>query len=376
MNPRLLLASALAGSLLLAGVPAARAGGPRSAEDEGYWVPSLHAKPQGLIQLDLFEDGTAFAYNNNDTPLWYSSTGGVNWIPLPSPPSAGGTPRIDFSSPDLGYSMSGGTLFATTDRGFSWEKMGETPVPHARESDFAVTDDVYAVPGSDRVVAAGSGFYVDDGCPVEQKETLIWRSDDRGASWKVTRVAFPAGAQEVEFLDDRFGVVLLHEMEVTERTACGYRQVSVRSSVQLTTDGGRTFREIHSASYADQDPVTAVAMPSKTSIVLGTSYGGVLRSTNRGKSFKEVASLMNPLDDQVGTPLQFKIDALTFGTEKVGYAGTNGAGTWRTEDGGLTWKLEASHQALFGLNIGDIAAVGRSQALSSGAWAVARRISQ
>lgn len=117
-------------------------------------------------------------------------------------------------------------------------------------------------------------------------------------------------------------------------------------------------------------------MPSKTSIVLGTAYGRVLLSTNRGMSFKEVATWMNPLDEQVGTPLQFKIDALTFGTEKVGYAGTNGAGVWRTEDGGLTWKPEASHQVLFGLNIGDIAAVGRSQALSSGPWAVARRISQ
>lgn len=375
MNPRLLLASILAGALLLAGVPTARAGDPGSADDEGHWVPSLQVKPQGLIQLDLFEDGTAFAYNNNDTPLWYSPTGGVNWIPLPSPPSAGGTPRIDFSSPDLGYTLSAGTLFASTDKGLSWEKMGEVPLPQAGESDFAVTNDLYAVPGSDRVVVGGKGFYVRDGCPVEQEETFIWRSNDRGASWKLTRVKFPALAQEVEFLDDRFGVVLLHEMEVTERSACGYRQGGVRSSVQLTTDGGRSFREIHSASYADQDAVTAVAMPSKTSIVLGTAYGRVLLSTNRGRSFREVASLMNPLDEQVGTPLQFKIDALTFGTEKVGYAGTNGAGVWRTEDGGLTWELEPSHQLLFGLNIGDIAAAGRRQALSSGPWAVAHRIS-
>lgn len=333
-------------------------------------------KPQGEVQLDLFEDGTAFAYNTNDTPLWYSPTGGVNWIPLPPPPTAGGTPNLSFSSPDLGYSLSGGTLFATTDKGLSWEKMGETPVPHARESDFAITNDVYAVPGSDRVVAAGSGFYVRDGCPVERKETLIWRSEDRGARWEVTRVKFPALAPEVEFLNDRVGVVLLHEIEVTERRDCGFSYEGVRSSVQLTTDGGRHFREIHSASYADQDPVMAVAMPSKTSIVLGTSYGGVLLSTDRGNSFKEVATLLNPLDEQAGTPAQFSIDAITFGTPEVGYAGTNGAGTWRTEDAGLTWRLETSHQSLFGLNIGDIAAVGPTQALVSGPWAVARRIAQ
>jgi photosystem II stability/assembly factor-like uncharacterized protein len=374
MSPRLFLAAILAGTLLLAGVPAARAGGPGAPEDEGHWVPSLHVKPQGLIQLDLFEDGTAFAFNNNDTPLWYSPTGGVGWVPLPSPPSAGGTQRVDFSSPDLGYTLSGGTLFATTDKGLSWEEMGEVPLPHAGESDFAVTHDLYAVPGSDRVVVAGKGFYVRDGCPVEQTETLIWLSDNRGASWETTRVRFPALAQEVEFLNDRVGVVLLTELEVAGRRACGYTQSGFRSSVQLTTDGGRHFREIYSALYAEEGAVTAVAMPSRKRIVLGTGDGDVLLSTDQGRSFEEAASLMNPLDEQAGTPAQFTIDALTFGTRKVGYAGTNGAGTWRTADGGMTWRLEPSHQTLFGLNIGDIAAVGPSEALASGAWAVARRI--
>ncbi|MFN2588076.1 MAG: WD40/YVTN/BNR-like repeat-containing protein [Actinomycetota bacterium] len=327
-----------------------------------------------MIQLDLFEDGTAFAFNNNDTPLWYSPTGGLNWIPLPSPPTAGGTPRVDFSSPDLGYSLSGGTLFATTDKGLSWEEMGEVPLPDARESDFAVTHDLYAVPESDRVVVAGRGFYVRDGCPVEQTETLIWRSDDRGSSWETTRVKFPALAPEVEFLNDRVGVVLLLELEVIGRRACGNTSAGFRSSVQLTTDGGRHFREIYSALHADQDPVTAVAMPSKKRIVLGTADGGVLLSRDQGKSFEEVATLVNPLHEQAGTPAQFAIDAVTFGTEKVGYAGTNGAGTWRTADGGMTWSLETSHQSLFGLNIGDIAAAGSTEALASGPWAVARRI--
>lgn len=351
-------------------------GGAFAGASEGRWVPSLQVKPQGRVQLALFEDGTAFAYNTNDTPLWYSPNSGASWVPLPPPPSAGGTPSIDFASPDLGYTESGGSLFVTEDKALTWDLVGKVPLPQRHDSEwrFPTTDIFEAVRGTDSVVVVGDGFYVKDGCPVIKDEGLIWTSRDRGESWRFTEVPFPALGSEVEFFNARYGVVLLYELELIEKRACGHTYQGARSSVLLTDDAGRSFREIHSAYYDDEDPVTAVAMPSPRRIVLGTGSGKILLSTNAGRSYKEVALLENEVESQTGLGASFQIDALTFGTRKVGYAGTNGKGTWRTEDGGATWRSEPSHQSLAGLNIGDIAAVGPENALAGGAWAVARRV--
>ncbi len=231
-----------------------------------------------------------------------------------------------------------------------------------------------AVKNTKSIVLGGSGFYVKDGCPVEEKETFLWTSDSEGRTWRPAELDFPSIPLEIEFHDARFGLLLTYEMKITERRGCGHSATSFRSSVQLTTDGGRTYREIYSAYHEDQDGITAVAMPTRNRIVLAAARGKILLSNDRGKTFKGVGPLSNQVDQQAGTTSGFQIDALTFGTAMIGYAGTNGRGTWRTEDGGRTWRLEPSHQSLAGLNLGDVAAVGPEKALAGGAHAIARRV--
>jgi hypothetical protein len=108
--------------------------------------------------------------------------------------------------------------------------------------------------------------------------------------------------------------------------------------------------------------------------VLGSQGGKILLSTNQGRSFREVMHLRNEIDEETGTSTGFPIDGLVFGTRRVGYAGTNGRGTWRTEDGGVTWAREPSAQSVAGLNIGDVVAAGPDRALAGGAHTVARRV--
>ncbi|MGH2753025.1 MAG: WD40/YVTN/BNR-like repeat-containing protein, partial [Actinomycetota bacterium] len=125
-----------------------------------------------------------------------------------------------------------------------------------------------------------------------------------------------------------------------------------------------------------EDPIWAVAMATPSRIVLGSQGGKILLSTNQGRSFREVEFLRNEAGEATNTNVGWPIDGLVFGTKKVGYAGTNGRGTWRTEDGGRTWFREPSAQSAAGLNIGDVAAAGPHRALAGGAHAVARRVTQ
>jgi len=328
------------------------------------------------VQLDLFADGTAFAYNNNDNPFWGSSDFGQTWTPLPLPPSEAGTPEIDFASPEFGVVRTGDHLYVTEDKGLTVQRIGSPPVPqrYGAEDRFPSIDTMEVIRGTETVVLAGDGFWIKDGCPVETEDGYIWVTEDRGDTWRRVTIPFPSLGHEIEFLNGRYGLVLLYEMEVTSRSECGYGSTGIRTSVLLTTDGGRSFKEIHSAYHEDEDTVFSVAMPTPRRILLGTQGGKILLSTNQGRSFRKIVHLKNEVDEETGQDSGFAIDGLVFGTRKIGYAGTNGRGTWRTEDGGATWSRETSIQSVAGLNIGDIVATGPDRALAGGAHAIARRV--
>jgi hypothetical protein len=80
--------------------------------------------------------------------------------------------------------------------------------------------------------------------------------------------------------------------------------------------------------------------------------------------------------DADGSATDEALDAIDFGTADVGYAGTNGLGIFRTEDGGRTWHLEESpfDDVYAGDTFrGSIAAAGPEKAVASGPGAFASR---
>lgn len=348
--------------LALVAAPAAQA---RPSQGEGVWIPTLHVSPQGEVELELFDDGTAFAHNTNDESFWYSPDGGRVWTPRPPLPDAGGTTTMDFGSPELGYALSNGQLFESTDLGVTWSPVEAPSFRVDWKEGLPVMSHLYAVPGTRKLVVVGTMAPKVNGCPTPPEETVLFHGSP--GRWKQTTIPFYAQPFEVEFLNARVGLVALVEMKLSQTNACGYQASGQRYSVMKTTNGGKTFTEIYSVPQAE-DGVLSVAMPSPRSIFLGMDSGKVLRSTDGGRMFEEAIDLAA----RTGRPGLW-VDEITFSDDLIGYVGSNGMGTWRTFDGGTTWVQETSHQAAPGLNIGDLVAVGPNDALLGGPWAVAKR---
>ncbi|HEX2294551.1 MAG TPA: hypothetical protein VHN37_04510 [Actinomycetota bacterium] len=335
------------------------------SQGEGVWVPTLHVSPQGKVELELFRDGTAFAHNTGDASFWYSPNGGRVWTPRPPLPANGATPQMDFSSPERGYAMSNGQLFESTDLGLTWKPVSAPSFDVTWEEGLSVLSDLEAVKGSRKLVILGHKVPKVDECPTLGEETAVFYGTP--GNWKSTKIPFPSVTWEVEFLNERVGLLSLVETKLSRTTSCGFQATGYRYSVQKTTDGGRTFEEIYSV-LQEEDGVLSVAIPTPRKIFLGMDSGRVLRSTDGGRTFEEAIDLVA----ETGRPGLW-VDQITFANPLVGYVGSNAMGTWRTFDGGRTWVHELSHQNAPGLNIGDLVAVGPNDALLGGPWAIARR---
>jgi hypothetical protein len=273
---------------------------------------------------------------------------------------------MDFSSPDLGYALSNGQLFQTTDLGLTWQETDSPSFGSTWDEGLADISHFHVVKGTRKLIVAGRLMPKVNGCPVPPKDTSVFYGSP--GRWRETKIPFHALPIEIEFLDKAHGLILVSEQELTGESACGYSSGGFRWSVLKTIDGGATLHEVFSVLQED-DQLLSVAMPTPRTIFLGMASGRVLRSTNRGRTFREVIDLV----EETGRPGLW-IDEITFADARIGYLGTNGMGTWRTADGGRSWTEEASHQAAAGLNIGDLVAAGPTEALVGGPWAIARRV--
>ena len=292
------------------------------APPSGRWDPALPGTTSSWTFTELFENGVGYASIGN--PAIYKTTDeGQTWLPLPAPQLTTES-RLTFGSPEVGFMASFPDIFRTEDGGLTWGSLG--PIPRERDSDqpFRV-DALDAIPGTDEVIVSAWTMVSPDpeGCRQERVHLLARTVGDE---WVKTPFDYPAAAYEIEFHDAKNGLVLLHKMEVAASAdECSYAIVTASSQVLLTRDGGRSYKKIHEADFDDEGAVFAVAMPTPRRIVLGMKSGEILVSNNGGKGFRETARLDPP---QSG--VEANIDAIDFGTPKIGYAGTNGIGLWRT----------------------------------------------
>jgi len=343
------------------------AGSVAAAADEARpWTITSNGTAHAWTYLDLFADGSAYA--SLGTKLIYESgDSGTTWAPKPAPTDLREVTRMSFASSDVGvvagYTDAGPVaLFRTADGAETWKALPE--LPNARQRSFV--DGLEAVPGT-RSVIASSWTVEGGGCDQRRADHRVWHL--RGGQWEETVLPYPASIYEIEFFDTNNGLVLAHKFErVDGGNDCNYALRTARSFVLLTRDGGRSFEKIHSAVFIDESPVKAVAMPAPHKIILGREDGSILVSTNGGRDFSHPRGLRVAGGE---------LDALTFPTAKIGYAGTNGTGLWRTNDGGRTWTLEPSPFESTELDEnafrGSIAAVGTHRAIASGPGAIATR---
>lgn len=366
------LAAALIAVLTVVGCQdSSRAASSAEAAD-AEWIPTFAGNSASWTGVELFPGGAAYAFTGGNV-LYRSSDGGRTWKPLAGPEGAAEITRMSFSSPEVGFvaavdSSDRNEIFRTVDGGDTWNRLPELPL-----SSMGITprvDGLEAIPGTRSVVVTGWNF-VKSGCDEQlvRDDHKIFRL--RRGAWNQEGLPYAAVVTEVEFLDSKNALVLAHRFQdVPKEAGCGaYMIRTFKSFVLLTRDGGRTFKKIHVAYFEDESPVNAVAIPSPERIILGRKDGSILMSRNGGRRF------FYPKGLQAAGGV---LDALTFSTDKIGYAGTNGTGIWRTSDGGWSWELETSPFDSTFVNDefyrGSIAAVGRKAAVASGPGALARRM--
>jgi photosystem II stability/assembly factor-like uncharacterized protein len=168
-------------------------------------------------------------------------------------------------------------------------------------------------PQSGRTLIAGS------------RDSLLFRSDDAGASWRL--LPFPRGAPGV------FNSILIDPKESPHYFAGLDAGDSQDSGVYESKDGGETWRPLAGLRGSRIESLAISPINSGT-LAAGTSKG-VFISADHGANWRRISA--------VNDPEMQEITALAFdpADTNILYAGTPHL-PWKTTDGGATWHSISS----------------------------------
>jgi photosystem II stability/assembly factor-like uncharacterized protein len=160
---------------------------------------------------------------------------------------------------------------------------------------------------------------------VGSRDSLIFRSDDAGASWRL--LPFPRGTPGV------FNSVLIDSAESPHYYAGLDAGDSRDSGVYESKDGGETWQALAGLRGSRIESLAISPIHSST-LAAGTSKG-VFISDDRGATWRRISA--------IGDVEMQEITALAFdpADANVLYAGTPHL-PWKTTDGGVTWHSISS----------------------------------
>ncbi len=372
-------------------------GVPARAEGGGVWTPTLGAT-QGFDKLSLFPNRVAYAQYLDTYAK--STDAGLSWTVMPRPPRQYlGSPGIRFATPTIGWSVAGGTgagpedlvndgfpdeikrcgglmpLQRTTDGGTTWRAVC---VPHSRLVDqnpgFSVSGSPLAV-GRDgkTVMLEGNEWYASRPAPAcGADHDVIYSTRDAGVHWN--RAALPKGwlaGYRSQVYDSSTMLHLAYYF--TEGAECSSGTVGLF----VSHDGGRSFRKTYVCRV--QPTCTSVVMVSRSRILLGRTDGSTLVTSDGGKTWRLGQRMFEPtwqpsIDSGAMSPWSFWVQSMAFSDPRHGYASTRGSGTWRTVDGGFSWRQERSHECAWYIpGIGEIAAGSATTAITGGPHFISAR---
>ena len=361
MLKRLVLGTALALTAVMA-LPAQAA--------TPTWVPSLVLPDEGVNKLSGFADGTVFLSHTESLggvqTILRSKDAGRTWLPVTAPPEFGSTFTTEarFSTPTLGYSVHfGDRLYRTEDGATTWKPTSKLPSPQkgpAYTLGFDVLD------GTRQLSVAGtSSVPLKLGC--NDAKGTVWTSTNAGKTWRSATLGSRVTPLYVTLFNAKRGVVLANELLPGE-DPCSLG-AKIKMAIYTTADGGISWQR----SRTCLANCAISAMPTANRIVVGHNNGTTLTSDNFGKTWTEgqkltAAPIPAPADGLLW------LQGMDFADAKVGYASTKGGGTWRTTDGGRTWNLEASSDAVYQDFVkGDVTALDADRAVIGGPAVVSVR---
>ncbi|MFN2544548.1 MAG: YCF48-related protein [Actinomycetota bacterium] len=305
----ILVDTASPGTLYVTGA----AGFERSRDGGASWTPLTFPDGSSCCWGDpaLAPSKTGLLYAGALAPdgrrtLFKTTDGGDHWTDV-TPPQVSRNDAsqfqlaVDPTDPDAVYLGILDTVYATTNGGATWP-VGGTGL------DFDPAIDVLAVdPSAPNVVYAG-GFRYDG--------TIVYRSDDRGATWT------PASPQSGENAVNQFAI----SPDGTVIARAGY------GGLWRSSDHGETWTAV--ADHLPGEDVAAIALgPGRTgTLSAALSPFGIFRSTDLGDSWAPIAE-----------PYQLTIGIVNVAVDPsdadVAYAAAGTSGLFKTTDAGATWHL-------------------------------------
>lgn len=371
--------------VVLLGALAAPAG---AAGPAPSWVDSMPVPDQAITHMSMFPGGETFVYMHNRSSVYVSSDYGLTFEPLAGPPTGSGA--LEMATPQVGYFAGYSNLFRTDDGSESWQELPPIKMPgrlwNPSRKDFKGWDfsaeSIAPRKGTEKYAIGGQITYINRSeredenttCYGGRQNAAVFTTDDGGRSgdYRITKLPFPGFVQRLGFLNARQGWALAHDMRPDQKGVCGSSS-SRRTVVLITDDGGKTYKEIWSNRFDEDQPrgCTSVAMASRQRILVGCSDGWVYISKNGGDGFEPVQSLVPPGADRTNA---FWVSGIEFATAKIGYAIGKGGGAWRTENGGQTWDIEPSSQSVWGIGVGDIAVGDAEHAIGGGPNSIITRV--
>ena len=326
-------------------------------------APSGTPVPSGFTVQDLTfvstDEGWALGTNGR---LAHTTDGGQHWTALPATPWAGDSSaaiqNVRFATQKVGYAYSPSALFLTTDGGTTWSRQSDgawglevadgvavrvvgqglcapgctyrierAPVGSSTWQQIALPDGQFRAGAqlarTGKVLALATLGHWAGGA--SNAFGALFVSNDDGATWTTRAVCpSPSGPGEVDLHGVSMGP------DGTMVVLCQARMAGGPASLQLSTDGGASFRSLPQS--LGSAPVSLVGAASQS--VLFVQSDVLYRSTDGGASWRRVQS---------GGSGPLTASYLGFQTGSIGRVaetapGQTGARTiWTTRDAGQSW---------------------------------------
>jgi len=157
-------------------------------------------------------------------------------------------------------------------------------------------------------------------------EAGLWRSDDRGASWR------PLAPRDPEPIRHRPHQIVFDPADSKRFWVSG----CYGASPFVTTNGGETFHRLGNLTHMDGISIDFTDPQRKTIVVgLHEQSRSVHKSSDGGTTWQRVGDRLPEESNHSTDPIV--LDARTCLINTAGWAQNKTWGIYRTEDGGATW---------------------------------------